>query len=180
MRQAGLVGAVRGRRVRTTVPGKDGCRAGDLVNRDFAAVGPDRLRGADFTYVPCWSGTVYVAFCVDAFSRRILGWKAVRNMHTALVLDVVEQALWQRGYRKKQQVNWLIHHSDADSQYTSIAFTERLAQAGIAPSIGALPPATVRDTGCPVELPGSPAIMRARSEDHPNRDSVRCARPKIG
>jgi putative transposase len=138
MRQAGLSGAVRGRRVRTTIPGADGRRAGDLVNRDFAAAGPDRLWVADFTYVPSWAGTVYVAFCADAFSRRILGWKASMNKQTSLVLDVVEQALWQRGYGQNRQVTDLIHHSDAGSQYTSIAFTERLAQAGIAPSIGSV------------------------------------------
>ena len=136
MRQAGLAGATRGRRVRTTVPGKDGRRAGDLVNRDFHPAGPDRLWVADFTYVPTWAGTVYVAFCLDAFSRRILGWKASTSKQTSLVLDVVDQALWQRGYHPNQQVTGLIHHSDAGSQYTSIAFTERLAQAGIAPSIG--------------------------------------------
>lgn len=79
---------------------------------------------------------LYVAFCVDAHSRRILGWKASQSKQTALVLDVVEQALWRRGDRKNQQVTGLIHHSDAGSQYTSIAFTERPAQAGIAPSIG--------------------------------------------
>ncbi len=138
MRAEGLAGAVRGRKVRTTLPGKDGRRAGDLVNRDFRAAGPDRLWVADFTYVPCWAGTVYVAFCVDAFSRRILGWKASTSRHTSLVLDVVEQALWQRGYRPNDQVTGLVHHSDAGSQYTSIAFTERLAQAGIAPSIGSV------------------------------------------
>lgn len=117
---------------------QDGRRAGDLVNRDFQAAGPDRLWVADFTYVATWSGTVYVALCVDAFSRRILSWKASRSKQTSLVLDVVEQALWQRGYRPNQQVNALVHHSDAGSQYTSIAFTERLAQAGIAPSIGSV------------------------------------------
>jgi transposase InsO family protein len=116
MRQEGLVGATRGHRIRTTVPGKDGRRAGDLVNRDFHPAGPDRLWVADFTYVPTWAGTVYVAFCLDAFSRRILGWKASMSKQTSLVLDVVDQALWQRGYHPNQQVTGLIHHSDAGSQ----------------------------------------------------------------
>ncbi|MFF4305336.1 IS3 family transposase [Streptomyces sp. NPDC001601] len=107
MRAAGLAGAVRGRKVRTTEPGKVCRRAGDLVSRDFHAPGPDRLWAADFTYVPCWAGTVYVAFCVDAFSRRILGWKASTSRHTSLVLDVLEQALLQRGYRPNDQVTGL-------------------------------------------------------------------------
>ncbi|WP_443078419.1 IS3 family transposase [Streptomyces sp. NBC_01723] len=103
MRAEGLAGAVRGRKVRTTVPGKDGRRAGDLVNRDFHAAGPDRLWVADFTYVPSWAGTVYVAFCVDAFSRRNLGWEASMSWHTSL--------FWTWSNK-----SGLIHHSDAGSQ----------------------------------------------------------------
>lgn len=136
MRELGITGAVRGRKVVTTIPDQAAERAPDLLDRDFVATAPNRCWVADFTYVPTWAGTVYVAFCVDAFSRRILGWKASRSKQTSLVLDVVEQALWQRGYRPNEQVSGLIHHSDAGSQYTSIAFTERLAEAGIAASIG--------------------------------------------
>ena len=97
----------------------DSRRAGDLVNRDFHPTGPDRLRVTDFTYVPTWAGTVYLAFCLDAFSCQILGWKASPSKRTSLVLDVVDQALWQRGYHLNQQVTGLIHHSDAGSTHPS-------------------------------------------------------------
>jgi putative transposase len=95
MREQGLAGARRGRRVRTTIPGAE-ARAGDLVGREFNPPAPDRLWVADFTYVPTWSGMVYVAFVIDAYSRRILGWRAATTMRTALVLDALEQAVWIR------------------------------------------------------------------------------------
>jgi len=96
MRELGLAGARRGRRVRTTVPAAAAARPADLVRHQFSPAAPDRLWVADFTYVPTWTGMVYVAFVIDAYSRRILGWRAARSMKTALVLDALEQALWTR------------------------------------------------------------------------------------
>ena len=111
-------------------------RPGDLVKRRFSPPAPDRLWVADFTYVPTWSGMVYVAFVIDAYSRRILGWRTATSMRTALVLDALEQALWARNRDGRSSLAGLVHHTDAGSQYTSIAFTERLAAAGVQPSVG--------------------------------------------
>jgi putative transposase len=141
MRDLGLEGARRGRRHRTTIPYAAAARAADLVQRRFTPARPDRLWVTDFTYVATWSGTVYVAFVLDAYSRRILGWRAARSMKTALVLDALEMALWTRGRHNVTEggdPGGLVVHSDAGSQYTSIAFTERLAQAGAAPSVGSV------------------------------------------
>ncbi|WP_433788167.1 IS3 family transposase [Actinomycetospora sp. CA-101289] len=137
MRAQGLAGVRRGRRIRTTIPG-DQARARDLVGRRFNPAAPDRLWVADFTYVPTWSGMVYVAFVLDAYSRRILGWRAATTMRTSLVLDALEQAVWTRRQEGITELGGLVHHSDAGSQYTSIAFTERLAEAGAAPSVGSV------------------------------------------
>jgi putative transposase len=136
MRRLGLRGAVRGKTVRTTVSDKDGVRAADLVKRQFAAGAPDRLWVADFTYVATWAGVVYVAFAIDVFSRRIVGWKASMSKETALVLDAINQGLHTRDYRAVDGVAKLIHHSDAGSQYTSFRFTQHLVEAGIDASIG--------------------------------------------
>jgi putative transposase len=138
MAQLGLAGASRGRRVRTTVPGSALARPADLVERNFNPPAPDRTWVADFTYVPTWSGMVYVAFVLDAYSRRILGWRAATSMKTALVLDAVEQAIWTRSRGGITELSGLVHHNDAGSQYTSIAFTDRLAEAGIDPSVGSV------------------------------------------
>jgi putative transposase len=138
MGDLGLRGVVRGKRRFTTIPGGQEHRASDRVNRDFRAKEPDRLWLADFTYVPTWSGTVYVAFVVDAFSRRIVGWKAARSMQTELVLDTLEMALWSRGHAGRPVAQGLIHHSDRGSQYTSFAFTKRLIEAGIDASVGSV------------------------------------------
>lgn len=135
MRAQGLAGARRGRRVRTTLPGGQ-ARAGDLVGRRFNPPAPDQLWVADFTYVPNWSGMVYVAFVVDAYSRRIVGWRAATSMRTELVLDALEHAVWTRAQQGRSDLDGLIMHTDAGSQYTSIAYTERLATAGAAPSVG--------------------------------------------
>jgi putative transposase len=135
MRAQGLVGARRGRRVRTTLSGGQP-RAGDLVGRRFNPPAPDQLWVADFTYVPTWSGMVYVAFVIDAYSRRILGWRAATSMRTELVLDALEHAVWTRVQAGSTELGGLIMHTDAGSQYTSIAYTERLALAGAAPSVG--------------------------------------------
>lgn len=136
MRELGLHGARRGKRIRTTRPDTTAARPADLVRRQFSPARPDRLWVADFTYVPTWAGMVYVAFVIDAYSRRILGWRAATTMRTALVLDALEQALWTRRRDGQRDLAGLVHHTDAGSQYTSIAFTERLAAAGVSASVG--------------------------------------------
>ena len=136
MRELGLAGARRGRRVRTTRPGPAAGRPADLVRRQFSPARPDRLWVADFTYVPAWTGMVYVAFVIDAYSRRILGWRAATSMRTTLVLDALEHALWTRRRQRRGSLTGLVHHTDAGSQYTSITFTERLAAAGVSGSVG--------------------------------------------
>jgi putative transposase len=137
MRELGLAGAHRGRRHRTTVADAAAARPADLVQREFNPPAPNRTWVADFTYVPTWSGMVY-AFVIDAYSRRILGWRAATSMKTSLVLDALEQAVWTRTRDGVVDLPGLICHRDAGSQYTSIAFTERLAEAGIDPSVGSV------------------------------------------
>jgi putative transposase len=116
MRQHGLVGVVRGKRRRTTIVDERAERPVDLVERDFTASAPNRLWVADFTYVATWSGVVYVAFVIDAFSRRIVGWKADTSMRTSLVLDTLEMALWTRDRAGMPISAGLIHHHDNGSQ----------------------------------------------------------------
>jgi putative transposase len=117
MRELGLQGVRRGRRVRTTIPGKDGQRAGDLLNRDFTAPAPNRRQVAGFTYVATWSGIVYVAFVVDIYSRAIVGWSAATHKRARLVLDALQMALWRRDRSGHPAGPGLIHHSDAGSQW---------------------------------------------------------------
>jgi putative transposase len=136
MRDLGLAGAVRGKTVRTTVPDPDAERAADLVKRQFTAGAPNRLWVADFTHVSTWAGTVYVAFAIDVFSRRIVGWSASMSKETGLVLDAIDMGLRLRRYRKPVDVDKLVHHSDAGSQYTSFRFAQHLVDAGIDASIG--------------------------------------------
>jgi putative transposase len=136
MRRAGLAGAVRGRKVRTTVPDAAGQRAADRVNRDFTAQCPNRTWVADFTYVATWSGIVYVAFVVDVYSRAIVGWNAASNKRTPLVLGALDMGLWRRDRAGQAVPAGLVHHSDAGSQYTSFRFTTHLVQAGVDASIG--------------------------------------------
>lgn len=138
MRARGWEGARRGRPVRTTVADQNAARPADLVQRHFDAAAPNRLWVADFTYCPTWDGMVYVAFVIDAFSRRITGWRAATTMTTALVLDALEHAVWTRGRDGAADLAGLVHHHDAGSQYAAIAFTERLAQAGAVPSVGSV------------------------------------------
>lgn len=135
MRAAGIRGASRARKRFTTRADPDAVRAPDLVRRDFSASRPDQTWVADFTYCSTWSGIVYVAFVVDVFSRRIVGWKAARSMHTTLVMDALNMAAWTR---RGTPLAGLVCHSDAGSQYTSIAYTDRLAEIGAAPSIGTI------------------------------------------
>jgi transposase InsO family protein len=132
MRAEGLRGVVRGRRVRTTVPDPAAACPRDLVARQFQADRPNQLWVADFTYVATWRGMVYVAFVVDVFSRRIVGWRASRSMRSDLALDALEQALYDRD----TDAGPLVHHSDRGSQYVSIRYTERLAEAGLEASVG--------------------------------------------
>jgi len=136
MNVLGLQGIRRGKQWKTTVPDPTADRAPDLVKRRFNPLRPNTLWVADFTYVPTWVGIVYVAFVIDAYSRRILGWRAATSMRTQLVLDALEQAVWVRRRDGADSLAGLVHHSDAGSQYTSIAFTDRLAAAGVSPSIG--------------------------------------------
>ncbi|MFD7425783.1 IS3 family transposase [Streptomyces sp. NPDC059818] len=139
MRELGIQGAVRGKRVITTLPGGQTERAPDLVDRDFVAAAPNRCWVADFTHVKTWAGVVYVAFVVDTFARRIVGWSAATVKETVFVLDALEMAIWQRD-RDEQPVRprELIHHSDAGPQYTSFRLAEHLDAAGIAASIGSV------------------------------------------
>ena len=131
MRQMGLRGVVRGKKVRTTIPDDVAARPADLVERDFTATHPNQLWVADLTYVATWAGFVYVAFVIDVFSRMIVGWRVSQSLCTDLALDALEQALWAR-----DEISQLIHHSDRGVQYVSISYTERLAEAGIEPSVG--------------------------------------------
>ncbi|MFD9286400.1 IS3 family transposase [Streptomyces mirabilis] len=139
MREIGITGAVRGKKVITTITGAAAERAPDLLDRNFVASAPNRCWVADFTHVAIWSGVVYVAFVVDTFSRRIVGWSASTSKETRLVLDALDMALWQRdrdGFPYEQDE--LIHHSDAGSQHTSFALAEHLDRTGIAASIGSV------------------------------------------
>ena len=131
MRQMGLQGVVRGKKTRTTISDEAAARPADLVERDFTAVCPNQLWVADLTYVATWSGFVYVAFVIDVFSRMIVGWRVSRSLCSDLALDALDQALWAR-----PETRQLIHHSDRGVQYVSISYTERLAEAGIEPSVG--------------------------------------------
>jgi transposase InsO family protein len=132
LRELGLRGAVRGKTRRTTTPDATAARPADLVERDFSATRPNQLWVADLTYVASWSGFVYVALVVDAFSRFIVGWQASRSLRTDLALDALEMAIW----RRQAQLDGLVHHSDRGSQYLAIRYTERLADAGAVASVG--------------------------------------------
>ena len=127
-----LEGVRRGRPHRTTTPDTVAARPADLVERDFSAQRPNQLWVADLTYVATWSGFVYVALVIDAFSRMLVGWQAARSLRTDLALDALEMAIW----RRQAQLDGLVHHSDRGSQYLSIRYTERLAEAGAVTSVG--------------------------------------------
>ena len=135
MGEMSLRGAVRGKVKRTTIADATAKRPGDLVGRQFAPLAPDRLWVADFTYVSTWAGWVYVAFVIDAYARRIIGWRTSTSMTAQLVLDAIEHAVWTRG-REGKDVTGVIQHHDHGSQYTSVAYSERLAADGIRPSMG--------------------------------------------
>jgi putative transposase len=133
MRDLGLRGNIKGKTVRTTIPDAAAQRPADLVDRQFAAAAPNRLWVADLTYVKTHAGWVYVAFVVDVFSRRVVGWQTSRSLRTDLALDALEMALWAR---RGEQMDGLVHHSDRGVQYLSIRYTERLAEAGLDASVG--------------------------------------------
>jgi putative transposase len=134
MREMGLAGAVRGRAWKITTQSQPALdRPADLVDRTFAATRPNQLWVSDFTYVATWAGFVYVAFVIDVFARRIVGWRVSSSMRTDFVLDALEQAIYARGGKTPAG---LVHHSDQGTQYLSMRYTDRLADAGIAPSVG--------------------------------------------
>ena len=134
MREMGLAGVVRGRAWRITTQSQPALdRPADLVDRTFEATRPNQLWVADFTYVATWNGFVYVAFVIDVFSRRIVGWRVSSSMRTDFVLDALEQAIYARGGTLPAG---LVHHSDQGTQYLSMRYTDRLADGGIAPSVG--------------------------------------------
>ncbi len=138
MHAQGWSGALRGKKIRTTIPAAGDQRPADLVDRDFTATRPNQLWVADFTYVATWAGTVCVAFIIDVFSRRIVGWRAATTMSTELVLDTLEMGIWSRGRDGVSDLTGLVHHTDAGSQYTSFAFTQRLIAEGVDPSVGSV------------------------------------------
>ena len=135
MRGMGLRGVIRGKPVRTTISDKAAPCPLDHVNRQFHAPRPNALWVSDFTYVSTWTGFVYVAFVIDVYARRIVGWRTSRTAHASFVLDALEQALHDR---RPAHRGGLVHHSDRGSQYLSIKYTERLSEAGIEPSVGSV------------------------------------------
>ena len=135
MQSMGLQGVIRGKPVKTTISDKAAPCPLDHVNRQFQAPRPNALWVSDFTYVATWAGFVYVAFVIDTYARRIVGWRVSRTAHTSFVLDALDQALHER---RPIHCAGLVHHSDRGSQYVSIKYTERLAEAGIEPSVGSV------------------------------------------
>jgi putative transposase len=132
MKAMGIQGVIRGKAKRTTIAASEDLRPADLVQRNFRAPEPNRLWVADLTYVKLWSGFAYTWFVVDVFSRRIVGWKVSRSMHAQLAVDALDMAVWQR----KGDLKNLVHHSDRGTQYVSIRYTDRLADEGVASSVG--------------------------------------------
>jgi putative transposase len=132
MREAGLEGISRRKGCTTTIRSQETSLAQDLVERDFAADGPDRLWVADITYIPTWAGFLYLAVVLDTWSRRIVGWSMKNHLRTELVLEALNMAVWQR------ESHGVIHHSDQGCQYTSIAFGLRCREAGVRPSTGSV------------------------------------------
>ena len=135
MRDLGLQGVIRGKPVRTTISNKAAPCPLDHVNRQFHAPAPNMLWVSDFTYVATWAGFVYVAFVIDVYARYIVGWRVSRTAHASFVLDALEQAIHDR---RPVHRGGLVHHSDRGSQYVSIRYSERLAEAGIEPSVGSV------------------------------------------
>jgi transposase InsO family protein len=137
MRQESMRGLVRSAKVRTTIPAKDGvARAADLLNRCFSAEAPNTAWVTDFTYVPTWSGFVYVALVIDLYSRAIVGWSAATHKREEFVAEALKMAVWRRQHAGRPRLPGMIHHSDAGSQYTSMKYTETLALENFSASIG--------------------------------------------
>jgi putative transposase len=134
MRLAGLQGAIRGKKHKTTVPDPAAARSADLVERNFTATRPNQLWVADLTYVRTWASHCYAALVIDVYSRFIVGWALATHLKAELPLEALEMAIW----RRDSNLEGLVHHSDRGSQYTSICYTERLGDAGIAPSVGSV------------------------------------------
>lgn len=135
MKAMGIQGVIRGKPHKTTIPDKKLPCPLDRVNRQFRVLAPNMLWVSDFTYVATWKGFVYVAFVIDAYARRIVGWRVSTTPHAGFVLDALEQAVHER---RPVKAMGLVHHSDRGSQYLSIKYTERLAEAGIEPSVGSV------------------------------------------
>jgi putative transposase len=135
MKALGLRGVMRGKTFKTTIPDELADRRQDRVNRTFTVSRPNALWVADLTYVATWRGLVFVAFVIDAFARRIVGWRVSSSLRSDIALDALEQALYDRRFVDGEE---LIHHSDHGVQYVSIRYTERLAEAGIEPSVGSV------------------------------------------
>jgi len=133
MREMGIQGVVRGKTIQTTEPGDEEERPLDLVEREFNVEAPNRLWVADLTYVSTWRGFVYVAFIIDTFARRIVGWRVLNTLRSEIALDALEQAIYERDTAESEQ---LIHHSDRGVQYLSIKYSERLTDEGLEPSVG--------------------------------------------
>jgi putative transposase len=161
MKNMNLQGVVRGKKVITTNPDTSAPCPQDKVQRDFNAPHPNFLWVSDFTYVSTWQGTVYVAFVIDVFARRIVGWKVSSSMTSSFVLDALNQAICQRRPFGNPD-NKLIHHSDRGSQYLSIKYTERLAEMGIAPSVGSV--GDSYDNACLIISPVSTYLLKCPTE----------------
>jgi putative transposase len=155
MRAHGIQGAKRrGKRWRTTRPDPAARRRPDLVDRDFTAAGPDRLWVADITYLRCWEGVVFLAFVIDAYSRRVIGWQLASHMRTTLVLDALRMALHHRGGGANVE---LVHHADRGSQYTSTDYTQTLADHGVLASVGSVGDAYDTQSSFPFSMSFGPA-----------------------
>ena len=160
MRALGLRGVVRGKKFKTTIPDELADRRQDRVNRTFSVARPSALWVADLTYVATWRGLVFVAFVIDAFARRIVGWRVSNSLRSDIALDALEQALYERRFADGEE---LIHHSDRGVQYVSIRYSERLAEAGTEPSVGS---AEIRTTTrSPRRSSGSTRLKSFGSED---------------
>lgn len=169
MKRLGLAGVVRGKVVKTTHSDKAQPCPLDLVNRQFKADRPNALWVSDFTYVSTWQGFVYVAFVIDVFARRIVGWKVSSSARTDFVLDALEQAL----YARRPAQEGLVHHSDRGVQYVSIRYTERLAEAGIEPSVGSV--GDSYDNALAETINGLYKAEVIHRRSWPNRDAVELA-----
>ena len=174
MREMGLQGAVRGRRFKTTKPDSSGARPMDLVERDFNATRPNELWVSDLTYVATWRGFVYVAFVIDVFARLIVGWRATTSLTAGIALDALEQALHER---RLNPGDTLVHHSDRGVQYVSIRYTERLAEAGIEPSVGSR--GDSYDNALAESIIGlyKTEVIRRRGPDRIREDALRILAP---